>query len=406
MLVHSINTTSIPGEADAVRLIATVSYDDDVDSEDYWFEVPQSYADDLSLSGNPWLLALLPLAMLSGEPLEIEAPVDRVLLAGALESARVWKYWRPDLYDVVVRAETADSYLGGEAKLCATFFSGGVDSYYSLVSHRDEANAYCIDDLICIWGFDVPLERNAAFAHMRDGLSRVAHEYGKNLIPVKTNLRKTRLERASNNGFGPFYHGYALGAVGLALEHRYRYVLVPSNGAGPDETAWGTHPITVPLLSSRSTRFIYDTPSSTRMGKLEALAACQSAWGNLRVCFKAEDFSNCGCCEKCRRTMLGLEILNARERFTTFRPEDFTLGDVPNLYMSSARGDRERYYREMHVIAQAGGRDSIAEAITRGFRRTRRYASWWPIRNRLWKLPVVWRLGQLLDRCFLGRMTL
>jgi hypothetical protein len=272
------------------------------------------------------------------------------------------------------------------------------------LTHNTTGDPYFVDDLIYVWGFDVPLSNVAAFQQRAVRIADVAQSLDKTLIPVKTNLRETRVERASDNGFGPFYHGYALGAIGLSLENRYRYILVPSNGAGPTENPWGTHPLTVNLFSTEVTRLIYDTPSATRLEKLETLATCESAWKTLCVCFKTQGNGNCGACEKCRRTQLGLEILGARERFVTFKAEDFSLDDVPNLVMFSPAGDRERYYREMYAVARARGSEEIAAAIATGFRRTRQYLFWQPIRDRLWELPVVWRLGRLLDRLVIDRM--
>ncbi len=404
MRVHNIQIRSSPDEDDAVRLQADVTYVDGAEGERYWFEVPASYGADLSHSGNPWLLALLPLAMLTGEPLEIEAPVDAVLLSNVLESANIWKHWKPQVHSVTVEAPRAGERGACSAQRVATFFSCGVDSYYSLLTHNIWGDPYFVDDLIYVWGFDVPLTNGMAFQQRKARIAGVAQNVDKTLIPVKTNLRETRVERASGNSFGPFYHGYALGAIGLSLENRYRYILVPSNGAGPKENPWGTHPLTVPLLSTEVIRFIYDTPSATRLQKLETLAACETAWETLSVCFKTQGNGNCGTCEKCRRTQLGLEILGVRERFVTFKSEDFSLDDVPNLVMFSQAGDREKYYREMHTVARARGSQEIAAAIATGFRRTRQYLFWQPIRDRLWELPVVWRLGRLLDQLVIDRM--
>lgn len=391
-------------EHHVARLTADVAYADGERGERYWFEVPALYSDSLTHSGNPWLLALLPLAMRLGEPLEIDAPIDRVLLANARESVDIWRYWDPEIHKVTISAPLINADNHTESGVAA-FFSGGVDSFYTLLTHTTEEAPYNIDDLLCIWGFDVPLDQVDAFAQMQKQLTHAAHQLAKNLIPIKTNLRETRVERASNNGFGPFYHGYALGAVALILERRYQYILVPSNGVGPEESPWGTHPLTVPLLSSNATRFVWDPISASRLEKLRLLAKSKVAENTLHVCFKLKNDQNCGRCEKCYRTQLGLELLGARERFTTFNPEAFSLDEVPNLYMYSQNGDRENFYQEMQTVARELGKDKIAAAIERGFKHGQQYKFWLPIRNQLWELPVIWRLGRLLDRLFIDRIT-
>ncbi|MFZ3037045.1 MAG: hypothetical protein WA112_07195, partial [Rugosibacter sp.] len=41
-----------------------------------WVDVPEAYAESLSDTGNPWLLAMLPMAASLGEDIELTLPVD------------------------------------------------------------------------------------------------------------------------------------------------------------------------------------------------------------------------------------------------------------------------------------------------------------------------------------------
>ncbi|MDQ3242137.1 MAG: hypothetical protein M3Q09_00175, partial [Gemmatimonadota bacterium] len=70
MEVRDIRLDSSPAGGDRVRLRADVKYASG-ESEEYWFDVPQSRAEELSRTGNPWLACLLPLAATLGEPLAI-----------------------------------------------------------------------------------------------------------------------------------------------------------------------------------------------------------------------------------------------------------------------------------------------------------------------------------------------
>ncbi|MGB4766450.1 MAG: hypothetical protein WBH09_06025, partial [Rugosibacter sp.] len=47
---------------------------------DLWVDVPEAYSENLSSSGNPWLLAMLPWAASLGEDIELSLPVDALLL--------------------------------------------------------------------------------------------------------------------------------------------------------------------------------------------------------------------------------------------------------------------------------------------------------------------------------------
>ena len=100
----------------------------------------------------------------------------------------------------------------------------------------------------------------------------------------------------------------------------------------------------------------------SRAGKLEMMADSPLVQKHLRVCFSIPEFDphtgsiiNCGECEKCVRTLVGLIILGKLEKFTAFprlrplqqyqRPEilssilDFFLEDLANLAQRHDRDD-------------------------------------------------------------------
>ena len=87
----SVRTSGAASAGSRARLLGEVVYDDRPgEPEEYWFEVPEQWAGSLSLSGNPWLACLLPLAVTLGEPLRLCVPVDPELRAGV---ARVMQTW-------------------------------------------------------------------------------------------------------------------------------------------------------------------------------------------------------------------------------------------------------------------------------------------------------------------------
>ena len=121
---------------DRVRLSGEVAYDDRaIRPELYWFDVPEKYAEYLSTSGNPWLACLLPLAATLGEPLRISLPVDRVLFENVQELMRIWKYWYPHLHVVPMEAEAVDIEQHELPTRTAAFFSGGIDSFFTILHH-------------------------------------------------------------------------------------------------------------------------------------------------------------------------------------------------------------------------------------------------------------------------------
>ncbi len=255
MQLKSRDIAPSPVAPDRVRLSGEVTYDrGPIRSEVYWFDVPERYAASLSVSGNPWLVCLIPLAVTLGEPLRICEPVDRRLLENVAELMRIWKCWYPHLHVVPLEAESVESSEPTIARKIGAFFSGGVDSFFTALWHADRSESAArvrIDDLLTVWGFDVPLANVDAFRRMRDVLRRAAEDLGIELIDVATNVRDTRWQQTD---WTYLSHNCALGGVALALEGRYRKMLMASTGGYRDLLPWGSHVLTDPLLSTSMNR--------------------------------------------------------------------------------------------------------------------------------------------------------
>jgi hypothetical protein len=299
--------------------------------ERLWFDVPQSHAKAVNHSSDCWLMALLPLAFERGETLRICAPVDPVLLQNAEKIQRIWSEWFPPRKPVQIDVEGTLQSPPANGGKTGLFFSGGVDSFFSLL-HFDQAagGGRRIDDLIYVWGFDLPLKNRAAFERKMETLSKIAARLGKNLIPVVTNPRQTRLRKLP---WGMRLHGPALGAAGLLLGARFKTILLSasfgSRFAGP--CPWGEHVLTTPWMSFKGTRFIRYGGESNRFEKTTFIAQYEIALQHLHVCWAEGANTNCGHCEKCCRTLLALELLGVRNRMAGFPDGGLLLDNVKRL---------------------------------------------------------------------------
>ncbi len=362
MELKSVAVVESPTAGDRLRLCAEVAYDREPDqTETYWFEVPDKYAGFLSSSGNPWLACLLPLAATLGEPLRLCRPVDAGLLSNVQELMRIWKCWYPHLTVVPIEAEVLVASEAPAASRTAAFFSGGVDSFFTVLRHDDRSaakNGNPIDDLLSVWGFDVPLTNAEAFRHIRGVLREAAADLGKDFIDVATNLRDTRW-RETNWGF--LSHNCGLAGVGLALERGYASVFIASAGGYRDLLPWGSHVLTDPLLSTSRTRFIHDGAEFDRIEKTEFVAGSAVALRALRVCWKSTDGSNCCACNKCYRTMITLELFGALRRCGEFGSGRLNMDAVERIY-SEFYYDVD-CYRDIRALALRKGRADIARAI-------------------------------------------
>lgn len=267
--------------------------------------------------GDAILSGLLPLAMGADGVLEVEAAVSPQLLGSLDDIQAIYREWSPSARRVTVKAEERPTVTDKTGS--ALFFSGGVDSLYSLLKHQAEQPA-----LVLVNGFDVPLtaEGTRLFAEVRQALQKAADRFGCRLVVVTTNLQELTL-RFRDGGHWlanwSMVHGAALASVALALGYPKAYV--GSTHSYDSLVPWGSHPLLDHLWSTEAVRVIHDGAEATRLDKVRRIARSREALGCLRVCFENPGGAyNCGRCSKCLRTMVALHIARSLDLAPTFPP--------------------------------------------------------------------------------------
>ena len=404
MFVRNIEIARSELGTDRVRLRAEVCSDaGSFPSEVYWLDVPASHASYLSGSANSWLVLLAPLAVNVGETLKLPGPVDRELLCDVQELMRVWHSWYPKLKPVPIEAETADSLAAPRPAATASMFSGGVDAWFTLLSNNGPAalpGARPIDDLLCVWGFDVPLDRPDEYRAMYDTLASAVDEFGASLVGVATNLHQTQWWRRAD--WGRVAHGCALASIAHALEGRYSRLLIPSTHRYDDPIPWGSHPLTDHLMSSSTLRIFHDGAGYSRVDKTAAISESAAAMESLQVCWATNRFQNCGKCSKCYRTMATLYLLAKLDRCPRFPAGSF---DPEKLaFMFSSDESDQAFMLEVLELALSRQRQDVASAIKRSFPRSRRTAPLFRLARALANKPFVWRFSDPLERALRARL--
>jgi hypothetical protein len=399
MELRRVSVDESPRERGWVRLLAEVSYgNDNGRAESYWLEVPESEAGALSTSGDPWLVWLTPLAATVGEVLRVHVPCDPALLGAMREILNVWTAWYPDLMDVTLTAPAevrAKEHPDGRRRT-ASFFSGGIDSFFTALTHdmRDGvAETFLIDDHLLVWGFDIPLSNGSAFARVSATVGQVAKAMGRRVVPVVTNLRETRFREAD---WSLVSHGPALAGVAHALAGTYGRVLIPSGAGYHDLEPWGSHPLTDAMMSSSRVRIVHDGSAFTRVQKTEYLARHPLVGRHLRVCHRDSSGGNCGRCNKCYRTMLALEALGALEQSEAFDRRWLDIRRAERIYCPNAYDVRE--FRSIVELARTVGRTDIARAVERTLRHSARRKRWVERVRGLRSTPVAWRWAPAWER--------
>jgi hypothetical protein len=307
--------------------------------------------------GDAWLAALLLPAMFGGEDLEVRLPVSARLTRTANEIQAVMHSWYPDLLNrITIRTPSVlpPALSAREKGGVAVFFSGGVDSWYSLLRNREE-----VTHLITVKGFDVPWSDGELWPQIVRVHEQIAAELGKALITVETDLRDHVdpsygcFQKPYGADFwGKAMHGAGMAAVGLLLENQFSRVIVPASWQYARLQPWGSHPLLDALWSNGQVEFWHDGAEASRLEKIRALLGSKIALKHLRVCPSDRPGRyNCGVCEKCRRTMLTLRLFGVLDQARSFdQPLDFRALELMPV---------ARYLYPLY-------REILAEARTRG----------------------------------------
>jgi hypothetical protein len=286
------------------------------------FRFPAGYEGRIAARGDPFLAALLPVAVGLRRGLVVEAEVSARLPPQAKQVMELWNWrWpRREPVDVRVAGTCADRY-GGHAVAC--FFSGGVDSFYTLLGNlaREPGDAR-VTHLICVLGFDLWHDNEEMFLVVLDRVRTVAAALQLEVVPVRTNLRAFTDPHAH---WQLHAMGAGMAAVGLSLGPLLHRVLIPAGDTHLRSILQApSNALLDPLFSTDSTEFVHDGCEAARLEKIRGrIAGAPLALSHLRVCLANHDrgsprLYNCGRCPKCVRTMVALQVAGILERCTSF----------------------------------------------------------------------------------------
>lgn len=329
-----------------------------------WVRVPTQFSHFFDIkNGDPFLIMCLLPAMRLNESLEIDVPVCEKLLVNIENLQQIYRRWDATLSYVTITAPSrSHTHLSPQPNGIGLFFSLGVDSYYSLLRN---VQAYPIGDraithLIMIRGFDIQDEINAEIWPdvLRMG-TRAASETNKTLIPVDTNLRQWS-NQLLNLEWGTFYHGAALGLVGLSLSSGFKHIHIASSRLSADyDLADGIHPVINPLLSSAGMTFDYDGGETHHKEKIRFISHFPLAMQTLRVCFSNPNNTyNCGKCGKCQDTLFHLELVGASKKCETF-PVGLSIAELGPKNHFSVRN----WNRDLASLGESPKERAIASVI-------------------------------------------
>ncbi len=334
-----------------------------VDGAPVWIEADA----DLELSMDAIVAAFLIPSLRHGSPLALDGLLSEQLrshLPFIAEVVRDWWGWSGGLpIEPPNTPAPAGGLLAPRLRCSALLFSGGVDSFFSLLR-----GPLAPDALVFVDGFDIPLDdvarRDQAFREVRC----VAEAAGLPTMRVATNLRSHPLFASAS---WEQTHGGALAAIGHALRNQISHLIISSTPSFREiAMRWGSHIRLDTLWSSEHLGVLHVGATHRRPEKLMAIADEPLVREHLRVCWEhRRPGFNCGICEKCLRTQLLLLEQDQLRHFRTFDLSTAALVDavhalplVPNevtLTLSYRSLDRTRLPRAVadavaHLIDRSG----------------------------------------------------
>jgi hypothetical protein len=267
------------------------------------YEFPETYEKFLSKTFDPYVVAVIFLAMGHGLDIKVRGAVTATLLENLMVFQQIWHKWDPERYKMIniLPESVVESILPREEHV-AMMFSGGLDSCYTVWKHTLANSTYPKKKLrsaLFVLGFDIPSKDARFFDSYYTKAKEITDSVQIDLIPVHFNFRKIIGDWSQS-------HGSALASCLHLFSGLFSSGLISSSHAYDAlRLPWGSNPLTDPLLSSDCLRIINDGGECARWEKAQAVADWPLAMSHLRVCYDCKERDrNCGVCDNCLQTAL------------------------------------------------------------------------------------------------------
>lgn len=369
MLIDNIEVTT---QSSRVRLSARFNWEQRVrDPFTLMLETTNAPTMTEDQAGNALLATAFPIAFHDREQrLAIDGTVCPMLADNMLTVLDCWNTWQPrDRRAIEIETRKAQPPRVTRQR-AAGFMSGGVDSFHMLQRNLklySDGSPAAIEQLILVHGFDIGKRARDAedtlFAATAERLAAVCDRSGIRLATCRTNLRHIKLDA----GFWTDrFYGAAVLGTGHAMVPGAAYLMLAGTYDFANLGPIGSNPAIDVQFSSQRVQVMHEGLRFTRQQKIAELCDWPDAIDNLRVCaYPGRADYNCGTCEKCVRTRLGLLGAGCRHS-AAFGNHDMDVKHLDAIELDT--GYQVACYteiaaalqREGHVVLARGIRDRLA----------------------------------------------
>jgi hypothetical protein len=312
--LHSVSVRVGP---ETVRLVGEAESDQQSGRFELYFEYPIEYEQFVSPSADTFAAAMLVPAMFQNERLQIDPPLSPSLLFNLPRLRDIFHDWHPGLSRCEIQATAGPAAAKAPTNRAATFFSGGVDSFYTLLKHRRRGELPApLTHVIFMRGIEKPLDFARGVEASQQRAEQIAAAAGVRCITGESNIRTY---------FKPDwryqYCGSALAASALSLANGFDCVCIPASNPYRDQVVLGTTPLSDERFSTECLRIVHDGSELPRSEKTARIIEWDRdlVLAYLRVCVLnyGGDY-NCCKCWKCVRTAIPLAYLGVLDAAPTF----------------------------------------------------------------------------------------
>ena len=316
-MVH-IESPRVVSDADFATLEAFLSIDGK--REKVWFKVAKKYEPYLCFErSDAFVIAVLNYAMRNQHDIRCDTPIsedlyyniDRYLIDALVK-------YNKDFYRPVITAPIASEDLPC-AGAVGTGISCGVDSLHALACQtktkfvRHNITHLAFNNV----GSHGEGEKGELLYQKRLQLPKqFAEEYGFELVASDSNLMNV----VQQNHFKT--HTYSSMFAVYCLQKLYSVYYYASSGCRyheftlidrPEIASGSYEMLSLPLFSTHALRIYSEGEGMSRMEKLRDVVKYVPSYKYLNVCLREEH--NCGKCEKCIRTLLGIDALGELDKY-------------------------------------------------------------------------------------------
>ena len=334
-----------------------------------YFRFPREYSDFLSESADPFLAGLTVPAMHTGLALASDVPVSPRLLRGLKRVQHVLAGWYPqDLREVSITGPvTTPTPLPRPAR-AASFFSGGVDSFSTVLTHLYEPmpGEPPLTHLVFMHGLEVPLHQAIGADRSEAAVRGIAKELGLECLVGETNLRSF-----FNPSWGESWCGTGLAGTALSLAGGFTTFYIPSSGRVGQNLQWGSTALIDESCATEALDIVNDGPLGRAEKIYRIISRYDVALRNLRFCTSnMGGLGNCGKCRKCQRTMLQLEAAGVLDRVPFNSPPVIP----PDFWRRNSSKNSNSVKMTLAVAQEAGAKPWLIAGLERRIRRMERQA--------------------------------